>query len=253
MPITIVKPGLDAGDVGQRGAGAVAQAVGDHQRNHRSRHQRQRDAGDDESEIGLKGHGEVLGGRAMQSLCIMVPQAGNGRCALANFQMELSNRRTVECLLNWSIAMPRTGWSPNTVPYGADQTVYLVVDRHGSGSVYREAEVERTDFENVIDDFLTGQFNDPVRVVAFNTLEHWANDVSRDVAQVIARSLRHRRRPGARAHQGLRKELRPAGAAIGARTGVRYHLLLRLPPPGGSKRSLHASCFDVSSGGFWRT
>ena len=81
--------------------------------------------------------------------------------------------------------MPRTGWSRNTVPYGADQTVYLVVDRHGSGSVYREAEVERTDFENVIDDFLTGQFNDPVRVVAFNTLEHWANDVSRDVAQVI--------------------------------------------------------------------
>ena len=81
--------------------------------------------------------------------------------------------------------MPRTGWSPNTVPYGADQTVYLVVDRHGSGSAYREAEVERTDFENVIDDLLTGQFNDPVRVVAFNTLEHWANDVSRDVAQVI--------------------------------------------------------------------
>lgn len=81
--------------------------------------------------------------------------------------------------------MPRTGWSPNAVPYGADETVYLVVDRFGSGSVYREAEVERTDFENVIDDFLTGQFNDPVRVVAFNTLEHWANDVSRDVAQVI--------------------------------------------------------------------
>jgi hypothetical protein len=46
-----------------------------------------------------------------------------------NAQKELGNRRTVErspvfCLCR-SIAMPRTGWSPNTVPYGADQT-----DRH---------------------------------------------------------------------------------------------------------------------------
>jgi hypothetical protein len=81
--------------------------------------------------------------------------------------------------------MSRTEWSPGTVPYGADETVYLVVDRFRSGSVYREAEIERTDLEAVIDDFLTGQFNDPVRVVAFNTLEHWANDVSRDVAMVI--------------------------------------------------------------------
>ena len=81
--------------------------------------------------------------------------------------------------------MSRTGWSPGTVPYGADQTVYLVVDRFSSGSVYRETELERADPETVIDDFLTGQFNDPVRVVAFNTLEHWANDVSKDIAQVI--------------------------------------------------------------------
>ena len=81
--------------------------------------------------------------------------------------------------------MSTTGWSPGTVPFGADQTVYLVVDRFSSGSVYRESEVERTDLETVINDFLTGQFSDPVRVVAFNTLEHWANDVSKDIAQMI--------------------------------------------------------------------
>jgi hypothetical protein len=81
--------------------------------------------------------------------------------------------------------MSRMGWSPGTVPYGADQTIYLVVDRLSSGSVYRETEVERTDLETIIDDFLSGQFNDPVRVVAFNTLEHWANDVSKDIARVI--------------------------------------------------------------------
>ena len=81
--------------------------------------------------------------------------------------------------------MPRTGWSPNTVPYGADQTVYLVIDRFKNGTVYRETEIERTDLETIISDFMTGQFNDPVRVVAFNTLEHWADDVSKDVAREI--------------------------------------------------------------------
>ena len=81
--------------------------------------------------------------------------------------------------------MLRTGWSPNTVPYGADQTAYLVVDRFSSGSVYRETEIERADLETIISDFITGQFNDPVRVVAFNTLEHWANDVSEDIAQEV--------------------------------------------------------------------
>ena len=59
--------------------------------------------------------------------------------------------------------MPRTGWSPTTIPYGADQTVYLVIDRFSSGSVYRETEIERIDL-----DFITGQFNDPVRVVTFS-------------------------------------------------------------------------------------
>jgi hypothetical protein len=82
--------------------------------------------------------------------------------------------------------MPRTGWSPTTVPYGADQTVYLVVDSFGaSGTVYRGTEVEQTDLETIISDLMSGQFNDPVRVVAFNTLEHWSKDVSADVAAEI--------------------------------------------------------------------
>ncbi len=41
--------------------------------------------------------------------------------------------------------MPRTGSTPTTVPYGADQTVYLVVDRFGGlGGVYGETELERS-------------------------------------------------------------------------------------------------------------
>ena len=78
--------------------------------------------------------------------------------------------------------MPGAGWTPRIVPYGADQTAYLVVDRFSGGTVYRETEIERTDLETIIEDLLSGQFNDPVRVVAFNTLEHWSEDVSEYIA-----------------------------------------------------------------------
>jgi hypothetical protein len=37
--------------------------------------------------------------------------------------------------------MPKSG-TPSIVPYGTDQTVYLVVDRLSGGGVYRETEVE---------------------------------------------------------------------------------------------------------------
>jgi hypothetical protein len=79
--------------------------------------------------------------------------------------------------------MPKAGSTLSLVRYGADQTVYLVIDRFGElGSVYRETEVERTDLETIIADLMSGQFNDPVRVVAFNALEHWSEDISEYVA-----------------------------------------------------------------------
>jgi hypothetical protein len=74
----------------------------------------------------------------------------------------------------------------SVVPFGADQTLFVVVDRVGAaGRGSSEAEIERTDFEGIISDLLSGQFGDPIRVVAFNTLEHWSKDVSADVAREI--------------------------------------------------------------------
>jgi hypothetical protein len=81
------------------------------------------------------------------------------------------------------VRVPSTGWTPRIVPCGADQTVYLVVDRFERlGSVYRDTEVERTDLDTIVTDLMSGQFNDPIRVVAFNTLEHWSEDVSEYIA-----------------------------------------------------------------------
>ena len=82
--------------------------------------------------------------------------------------------------------MFKTGFVPSIVPYGADQTIYLVTDNFASsGSGYRETEIERVDLEAIISDLLSGQFNDPVRVVAFNTLEHWSEDLSAEIAGEI--------------------------------------------------------------------
>jgi hypothetical protein len=82
--------------------------------------------------------------------------------------------------------MPGTGWTPSIVPNSADQTVYLVVDNFGGlGTAYRETDVVRTDLETTITDLMSGQFSDPVRVVAFNTAERWAQDVSKDIALEI--------------------------------------------------------------------
>jgi hypothetical protein len=75
---------------------------------------------------------------------------------------------------------------PMTVPYGADETIYLVVDRFGPGDgPDRETEVERPDIETIVTELMSGRFNDPIRVVAFNTLEHWAKDISAEITAEI--------------------------------------------------------------------
>lgn len=79
--------------------------------------------------------------------------------------------------------MLSAGRTASIVPYGADETVYLVVDRRGGrGTADRETEFERTDIETILAELLSGQFNDPVRVIAFNTLEHWSDDISQEIA-----------------------------------------------------------------------
>jgi hypothetical protein len=84
--------------------------------------------------------------------------------------------------------MRRSNWTPSIVPRGDEQNVYLVADDLGrSGRIWPEADLERTDLEAVILDLLEGQYKNPIRVVSFNTAEHWSQDVSPDVAQELRR------------------------------------------------------------------
>ena len=80
----------------------------------------------------------------------------------------------------------RRNWTPSIVPGGHDQTVYLVADDFGRiGRAWIEADYDGTDLETV--DLMSGQYNTPIRVIAFNTAERWSEDVSEDVASEIRR------------------------------------------------------------------
>ena len=77
--------------------------------------------------------------------------------------------------------MNESKWIPGEVPFGADQTIYLIIDRLAD----RDIEIERADLEAVMADLMAGLANDPRRVVAFNTLEHWSEDISALIAWEI--------------------------------------------------------------------
>ena len=84
--------------------------------------------------------------------------------------------------------MHKPGWTPSIVPTASHDSVYLVADDFGQiGRAWREADYEATDLETVIQDLLSGQYNNPIRVVAFNTEERWSEDVSADVAAELRR------------------------------------------------------------------
>ena len=66
----------------------------------------------------------------------------------------------------------------------SDADMHIVLDDFGrAGRAYRETDAEGASFDVVVDDLLSGQFTNPVRVVAFNTAEGWMRDVSKDVAR----------------------------------------------------------------------
>jgi hypothetical protein len=71
-----------------------------------------------------------------------------------------------------------------------DVAVHIVLDDFGqSGRVYREADEAKAGLEEVVADLLSGQYNNPLRVIAFNTAEGWSHDVSEDVAWELVRRV----------------------------------------------------------------
>jgi hypothetical protein len=69
------------------------------------------------------------------------------------------------------------------VPTPTSEPVYLVLDDFGQlGRVWFETAETEANESTIIEDIITGQYERPVRVVAFNTDEGWSRDVSQEIA-----------------------------------------------------------------------
>lgn len=79
--------------------------------------------------------------------------------------------------------------SPSIAPYGPERDVYLVLDNFGArlGRSWRETDENAANRDALIRDLVEGEFNNPVRIVAFNTVEGWSRDVTVDIADELRR------------------------------------------------------------------
>ena len=81
--------------------------------------------------------------------------------------------------------MPR---SPSIVPDDTNRDVYLVLDDFGRlGRAWRETDEAGTSRATLVRNLLDGQYENPVRIVAFNTVEGWSRDATVDIADEVRR------------------------------------------------------------------
>ena len=75
--------------------------------------------------------------------------------------------------------------SPSIVPNDRlDKDFYLVLENFRAGPAFRETD-EGVTYTALIDDLLTGQYDQVLRIVAFNPVEGWSRDASEDVAGAL--------------------------------------------------------------------
>jgi hypothetical protein len=78
--------------------------------------------------------------------------------------------------------------SPSIAPHDGHEDVYLVLDDFGSlGRAWRETDEAGANRAALVRNLLDGQYEHPVRIVAFNTTEGWSRDVSVDIADELRR------------------------------------------------------------------
>ena len=78
---------------------------------------------------------------------------------------------------------------PSIVPNDRlDKDFYLVLEDFRAGPSFRETD-EGITYIKLIDDLLTGQYDNVIRVVAFNPVEGWSRDASEDVANALEQHI----------------------------------------------------------------
>jgi hypothetical protein len=74
--------------------------------------------------------------------------------------------------------------APDEQPH--DVTIYIVLDDFDQlGRAYVETDEATADEQTVVNNISDGEYSNPVRVVAFNTVEGWSRDVTEDIARAL--------------------------------------------------------------------
>jgi hypothetical protein len=64
-----------------------------------------------------------------------------------------------------------------------DADFYLVIEGFGArGPSFLETDLAQADRNTIVRNFISGQYEDALRVVSFNVAEGWSRDVSEDIA-----------------------------------------------------------------------
>jgi hypothetical protein len=64
-----------------------------------------------------------------------------------------------------------------------DVRAYIVIEDFGQyGRAFRETDLAEADLGTIIRNMISGEYRNPMRVVAFNTVEGWSRDVSEEIA-----------------------------------------------------------------------
>jgi hypothetical protein len=67
-----------------------------------------------------------------------------------------------------------------------DVTAYIVVEDFGDlGRAFRETDLAEADHDTIVRNMISGEYRNPLRVIAFNTVEGWSRDVSEDIANEV--------------------------------------------------------------------
>ena len=89
-----------------------------------------------------------------------------------------------DCRSGWAFGLRTMPRLESDVPN--DVTVYLVEEDFGQhGRAFLETDTAEADRETIVRNFISGQYDSALRVIAFNTTEGWSRDVSEDIANDI--------------------------------------------------------------------
>jgi hypothetical protein len=73
--------------------------------------------------------------------------------------------------------------SPSIVPADTDREIYIVLEDYGAvGEVWHSYSADR---KTLIQDLLDGQYEEPVRIIAFNTAKGWSRDATEEIASEL--------------------------------------------------------------------